>query len=523
MKRILYSVPRVLLVVGIIVTAANASHNADWHAKMDVLFTSPNAAVNSDVAFWGNHAFVSYYRGDSQASGGFRIFDISNPAGPDLLRDVQCDGPQADPIVWDRNGNGIADLLLLGVDRTMTGPDCGAPRAAHDDPAGWEGIRVFTLSDDAANPFSEIQQVAAVYTDCGAQAITLWPGETDQGRLIVYVSSYPLRPGPTCGGTQYLNTANPYDGDPLSPTDPLHGVIQVVEVPLDNPAGAHEIAQLPITYPGDPDGRIDWCERGGSFCPPVFESAARGCHDIVVHVPRRLAAAACGEQGQLWAIDENGIPDTENPILIVDDEISSGGAGSIPGAVDLFGSATFNDDVTVVTWSDVSFGAGCPPRTFWQPRPWNPAGGTHATGRLFLFDPATGELLSEVQVGNSRPETAPNSYCSARRSRTIGGLNRDFLVSAWHTGGVNVLDLTRPRAPKEIAFYDFAPAGPMGSYSLAAYAYTGPAFRMGAGIPVYATDGAGNTAAARGLVVFRTLVEKVGNRGVDHLNPQTID
>jgi hypothetical protein len=46
---------------------------------------------------------------------------------------------------------------------------------------------------------------------------------------------------------------------------------------------------------------------------------------------------------------------------------------------------------------------------------------------------------------------------------------------------------------------------------------------MGAGIPVYATDGAGNTAAARGLVVFRTLVEKVGNRGVDHLNPQTID
>jgi hypothetical protein len=122
-----------------------------------------------------------------------------------------------------------------------------------------------------------------------------------------------------------------------------------------------------------------------------------------------------------------------------------------------------------------------------------------------------------------RPETVADSYCSARRARPIRGLNRPLILSAWHTGGVNVLDLTQPRTPKEIAFYDFAPAGPMGSYSLAAYAYSGPAFRMGAGIPVYAADGAGPTSAARGLVVFRALVEKVGSHVVDHLNPQTIE
>ena len=44
---------------------------------------------------------------------------------------------QNDPIVWDRNGNGVADLMLLAVDTTMASPACGAARgrAAHR-PAG---------------------------------------------------------------------------------------------------------------------------------------------------------------------------------------------------------------------------------------------------------------------------------------------------------------------------------------------------------------------------------------------------
>src|ERR687891_2492800 len=161
---------------------AGATHNADSHSKMSELFTSPNQATNSDLAFWGDYAFVGYYTGDlgfppgTGPRGGVRIFDISDPAAPQLVRDFACDGLQADPIVWDRNGNGVADLLLLAVDRTMTAPDCGAPRSAsHADPTGWEGVRVFEMSDDPANPFASIQQVKAVYTDCGAHTITGWP------------------------------------------------------------------------------------------------------------------------------------------------------------------------------------------------------------------------------------------------------------------------------------------------------------------------------------------------------------
>src|SRR5215218_416425 len=97
----------VVVTLGLLTGTAAASHNADSHRKMDVLFTSPNAKINSDLAFWGNHAFSGYYTGDAAPSGGFRIFDISNPASPRLVKDVQCDGLQADLIVWDRNGNGV--------------------------------------------------------------------------------------------------------------------------------------------------------------------------------------------------------------------------------------------------------------------------------------------------------------------------------------------------------------------------------------------------------------------------------
>src|ERR687892_959609 len=173
---------------------AGADHNQDSHKGMFEEFTSPNGRTNSDFAFWGDHAISGYYSGsDATPDGGVRIFDISDPAAPTLVRDFKCDGLQADPIVWDRDGNGVADLLMLAVDRTMAAPECGAPRTAHNDPNGWEGVRVFEMSDDPADPFTTITQVKAVYTDCGAHTITAWPKHDESG-LLVYVSSYPLRP-----------------------------------------------------------------------------------------------------------------------------------------------------------------------------------------------------------------------------------------------------------------------------------------------------------------------------------------
>jgi hypothetical protein len=525
MKRTSRLLISTVVALGLLAGIAGAQPVADQAFKMKRLFTSGNQATNSDLAFWGNHAFVGYYTGGAGfppgtgPRGGVRIFDIKNPAAPKLVRDFACDGAQNDPIVWDRNGNGVADLLLLAVDTTMASPNCGAARVAGGTPTGWEGVRVFTMSDNPANPFATITPVDMQYADCGAHTITAWTGFAEHPtnpRLIVYVSSYPLGAGPTCGDTEFANTANPYDEDP--PTGPLHGVIQVLSVPLNNPAATAEIAAPRISYPGDPDGRMEWCEKG--LCSPAFEPAAVACHDIVVHMEHNLAGGACAEQGQVWEIDSStGLPDTENPMLVGDDEVSSGGTGNIPGAVDFFHSVMFNNDGTVVNWVDESFGSGCPTMTNYNPRPWNPAGGTHKTGKMFFTD-MEGNFLSEFHVGDVRPSSAAGEYCSSHMGMAVMGIQRDLLVNAWYTGGVNVIDFTQPTRLKEIAYYD--PVSNSGTWS--AYPYTGPMFKTGPGIPVYATDGVTNNGLAQGMVVYRTIVEKPGVPArVDHLNPQTMD
>jgi hypothetical protein len=540
-----------LLVAGVLLLAlvpgtANAGHAPDQFSNMQEGFKSGNKATNSDLAFWGNYAFMGFYTGDAgfppttppSPRGGVQIFDIRNPAAPVHLRDFPCDGPQNDPILWDRNGNDVPDLMLLAVDRTMANDRCDSPRSAHDDPNGWEGVRVFTMSDNPAAPFTDIRQVEAVYTDCGAHTITAWPGfahERRNPRLLVYVSSYPLRPGPTCGDTEHENRANPYDEDPGRPNNPLHGVIQVVEVPLNNPARSHELNQQPrIRYPGDPDRQIDWCERqvtglnaqgGPNPCPGPLERAAVACHDIVVHVEHRLAGGACAEQGQVWRINRNGLPQTRNPISIGDDKVSSGGRGQFPGAVDFFHSVMFDNEAETVNWVDESFasqpaapGMGCPPKTVWQPRPWQP-GGTHQTGYMFFSD-LEGNYQSRFHVGDVRPDPAAAEYCSAHMGMAVMGIERDLLVNAWYTGGVDVIDFTNPFRLQEIAYYD--PQRNSGTWS--AYPYTGPTFPTGGGNPVYASDGVTNNALAEGMVVYRAMIEVPGPEGrVDHLNPQTMD
>jgi hypothetical protein len=181
----------------------------------------------------------------------------------------------------------------------------------------------------------------------------------------------------------------------------------------------------------------------------------------------------------------------------------------------------FNNDGTVVNWVDESFGEGCPTETGWQARAWHPAG-THKTGRMFFTD-LDGSFLSEFHVGDVRPQplTDPAPYCSAHMGMAVKGVNRDLLVNAWYTGGVDVIDFSDPTDLKEVAYYKFV--GTFGSDNWSAYPYTGPLFK-GAGIPVYASDGVEDPPTARGTVVFRAFLPRPGkSKRDDHLNPQTID
>jgi hypothetical protein len=141
---------------------------------------------------------------------------------------------------------------------------------------------------------------------------------------------------------------------------------------------------------------------------------------------------------------------------------------------------------------------------------------------MFFSDTNTGAFFSEFQVGDLRPDPAPSAYCSAHMGMAVMGIQRDLLVNAWYTGGVDVIDFTNPTRLREIAYYDIAGPGPAGSDNWSAYPYQGPRFRRGPGVPIYASDGVHTPDSARGLVVFQPHFGRPGQT-FDHLNPQTMD
>lgn len=234
----------------------------DLHSQnMHFMANSTKMAVNSDLAFWGDRAFVGNYIG-------FRIFDISSPANPRLLADFPCNGAQGDISVW---GN----LLFTSIDRPQTTDACtgvNTPGFPVQVP-GFEGIRIFDVSNPSAPVF-----IKGVATDCGSHTHTLVPDPANN-RLLLYVSSYPASfLGPTPFGT---NCSVP------------HSKISVVEVPLNNPSAASVISQPAFAL------------------TPFFANGGRGCHDITVFLPLNLAAASCLGEAQIWDIS-----DVENPVAL---------------------------------------------------------------------------------------------------------------------------------------------------------------------------------------------------------------
>ena len=458
---------------------ALAAHNEDEHSpNLSLVFTSPEDDVSSDIAFWGDRAYAGNY-------GGFRILDITDPVQPQVLSDVSCFGPQGDPVVWENR------LLFVAVDVVLTGPECGSePTEDPIDPHGWEGVRIFDVSDPA-----KPRLITGVYTDCGAHTITLGPKVGHELRL--YVSSYPLSPGPTCG---------PVSG-PEAGRDPLHGVIQVLGVPLDDPAATREIAEPPIHYPGDPDNSFDPTEHG--IPPEAGLNPLRACHDISVFVQLRLAAGACAEQAQMWRLDANGVPDTANPLWVYDDNEDLDGPGGGDVAVDFWHSASFSWDGKIVNFSDESFGDGCPPVT-----PIN--GHLSDTGRTFFLTVSTGAKLSDFMI--PRPEA--QAYCSSHIGNVVRTRDAYLLVNAWYMGGVDVVDFTDPTKPSEVAWYDSAAVGESpGSFTWAAYWYEGPRASTHA-FPIYANDLVPDPPSPFGFEAFLAALD-VKTAKLDYLNPQT--
>jgi hypothetical protein len=252
--------------------------------------------------------------------------------------------------------------------------------------------------------------------------------------------------------------------------------------------------QLPIDYPGDPDNVFDPAEHQ----LPGF-GKLRACHDIGVFLPQNLVAGACAEQSQLWRLDAaTGLPDTSNPVWVFDQQ-----------NIDFHHSATFSWDGKIVNFIDESFGTGCPTVTK----------GVGQTGRMFFVDTDTGARLSQFMISRSRKKETPD-YCSAHMGNVVPASDRYLLVNAWYTGGVDVIDFSNPRAPKEVAFYDVNGDEWSGYwYEQNGSSTSGPLNVFGTHGVEHIAHGEGEELEARGFEAF--LASVAANRTtLDHLNPQ---
>lgn len=354
-----------------------ADHNADQHSpNLERITTFDDKGTYSsgtDIAFWENLAVFG-----NQDPGGFRLIDISNPVEPTLVSNFVCAGGQSDVSIWE-------DLVFVSIDGGRTGPECEAEAAGDTDEilgTAWAGIRVVSIADPRAPV-----QVAAVDTDCGSHTHTLVP-DTANDRVLIYVQSYPL-------------TEETVDCNPIT-----HRKISVIEVPLDAPEKAAVVST-----------------------PSV--SPAVGCHDVTVFMERKLAAAACITESQMWDIS-----DPENPIIL---------SHIINPLVTIHHGTGFAWDGNTMVLADELAGAitaaGCL------------SGGAAPLGALWFYD--VSDPSSPVETGSFViPRLEASITCTAHNFNVIPLRDgRDVLVTAWYEGGTAVVDFTDPASPQEIAHY----------------------------------------------------------------------
>jgi hypothetical protein len=398
---------------------ASASHGPDQHSQnMKHLSNVPRSSVatQSDLAFVGKRAFAGNYNG-------FRILDVSDPNNPVVVRDVWCPGPQDDISVWgDAIVLSVDSVRLANPDRAgANASDCDSIAAAGAqvlDPDGWEGVRIFSLSQilsmtpDPDGFVRPVAPAAAIYTDCGSHTHT---GVPHGGHVDAYIASYPLRSGPGCG-----------PGNPQG-EDPLHRKISIVRVNPSDPASSSFLKEVPIDVP-------TW-----NLLPPPDFNPMQGCHDIQVHLGLDQAAAACSSVGQVWDISDPENPDTLSPLWEVDEP-----------AVQFYHSGLFSQDRSTVVFGDEIISGNCNDGT--------------GSGQLWFHDRSTGALQSSFQI----PRDQGGAYCSAHLFNNIPTDAGDFLVASWYTGGVTVVDFNDRSDPSEIGYYDIP-----GNNVWSAYWYNG--------------------------------------------------
>ena len=396
--------------------------------------------VNSDIAFWGRLAFHGNYDG-------FRVIDISDPDSPEELIHQGCNGDQGDIFVWD-------DILVRSWNSPKsTARDCDG----HTVPAGWEGVHVFDISD-LSNP----ELVASVELPCGSHTVT---GARDGDRLIVYSNN-----SSSTGCVDGTRAADDPEGD----------YIDVIEVPLVDPAGANLLRREPLAGP--------------------LTDIRTGCHDMGLILGEvHLAACASADAINVFDVGRNAHPggSLADPEFLY--TISEPGVGQA-GTNGRWHSASF-------TWDGKVLVAG-----------WEPGGGAEPECQstdpdvdksAFFYDAHTGAKLGQWTLPRGQDGIAEN--CTIHNYNVVPLRDgRYILVSGNYQAGTWVTEFTDPANPVTLGWSDppaISPPDLGGAWS--SYWYNNFIYE---------------SSITEGMNVFRFSGKATaGALRLDHLNPQTQD
>jgi len=401
------------------VATAGAGHDDDPRTKnlhpmghieepASLFFGPPS--IHTDIAFWGRYAFQGNWQG-------FNIRDVSAPGNPKHISFTSCNGNQGDVIVWD---NVLVRSWNSPADGTQ---DCDGTIV----PAGFEGVHIFDVSD-----VKDPALVGSVETECGSHTATGVP-DLANNRLLVYNSSA----SGACPG------------------------IDIIEVPLDNPAAA--------SY-------LSFVDAGG-----------RDCHDTGVILGDAMKAACAGDDGfSVWSL-ANGL---DAPALMYSRSIDGVGIGH---------SAMFTWDGEVIVFGHEP-GGGVGP--FCQETT------ADIDKSAMFFDTDTGDMLGMWTLPRPQSDT---ENCTIHNYNIVPVPNGNYiLVSGNYQSGTSVVDFTDPANAVELAYSDPPAIDPLdlgGAWS--SYWYNNF---------IYETN------ITEGLNIFRFSGKATaGALKLDHLNPQTME
>ena len=469
---------------------AGRTDAAEALGNLKTVFEAPSPdgpqaqSFNSDLAFIGNYAVQGNFAGPV-------IWDMSNPARPQMVVAIPCPASQNDVSVY-RN------LMFVSVESNNSTLDCKEVANLDSvDARRMRGVRIFDISD-IRNP----KLIHNVQTCRGSHTHTVVEDPRDRENIYIYVSgsSGPRSPRELPGCTR---------ARPDSTTETALWRVEIIKVPLANPTAATVVNRADIfsglkanpthgetatdiavqrktvdsaraagafigKFPNGQEfvlGRtfirtqLDSLVklRGGSGDPTGADSAKlradmqqlmdrifgpaqatpvpgvspignfRQCHDITVYPALGIAGGACEGHGILL-----DIRDPLNPKRL--DAVADSNFA-------YWHSATFNNDGTKLLFSDEWGGGGAPKCRATDPKEW---------GSNAIFEIVNNKLQFRGYYKLPAAQTALEN-CVAHNGSLIPIPGRDVMIQAWYQGGVSVFDFTDPRHPFEIAYQDRGP------------------------------------------------------------------